>query len=87
MSWHQCHARCLNMAADMLTISSQEENDLVAAWAPYNIWLGLNDEAVEGTYVWESGDDDASTYRNWNTEWGQPEGGPDVNYVMMDIVW
>lgn len=50
----------------LVTISTQAENDTVSSLAAgRRIWIGLNDVAIEGTWVWENGE--SVTYTNWST--------------------
>jgi hypothetical protein len=53
------------------------------AGLPRPLWIGLNDAALEGAFVWVSGE--AATYRNWMP--GEPNNGggfvPDEDYVGM----
>jgi len=49
------------------------------------LWIGLSDEAQEGTWVWESGE--ATEYTNWGVS--EPNGGRHENYAEMrnDGLW
>jgi hypothetical protein len=66
----------------LASIHSQEEQDFVFPLIqPYSkVWLGLNDEDAEGTFVWEDGS--ALDYTNWAP--GNPKIGPDSRYVFID---
>ena len=78
------------MGGDLVTIDDAAENSWVRStfyqpWAPWYVaggacWIGLNDAAQEGQFVWASGS--AAPYRNFNA--GEPnnaDGGED--YVWM----
>lgn len=50
----------------LATISDAMENDLLRKLLPNafsSVWVGYNDEAVEGQFAWANGE--ASTYANW----------------------
>lgn len=56
------------LGANLVSIQTQEENDcILTALNSLNqtgtIWIGLNDEAVEGAFVWY--DQSPVTYTNW----------------------
>jgi hypothetical protein len=69
----------LGVSAHLATIHSPGENEFVAARVrevcgsdlskcKSQGWIGLNDDAIEGTYVWVTGEE--FTYSSWDT--GQP---------------
>jgi hypothetical protein len=55
---------------DLVSITSQPEQDLVRATATGDVWLGFTDIVNEGTWLWSNGD--AATYQNW---FRQPNAG------------
>lgn len=69
LTWQQAEAEAVALGGHLLTINSQAEQDFINATflsdpsnqGPY--WIGLNDQAVEGTFVWSSGE--PVTYTNW----------------------
>ena len=69
--------------AHLATIRSVEEQQWVESQfgVAENLWIGLNDAATEGQFVWSSGE--LSPYRNWCPN--EPNGGiggrPDEDYV------
>ena len=72
--WDNAEAYCASRGYHLATIESDAENGFVASqlWGSANDWwIGLNDVAVEGTFVWVSGS--TSSYRNWRS--GRPDGG------------
>jgi hypothetical protein len=69
-NWTDSQAEALVQGGHLVTINDQAENDWVfntfANWnaSAKGIWLGYNDLAVEGTFVWTSGQTPA--YTNWS---------------------
>ncbi len=74
--WPAAQKYCQELSANLVSITSQAENDFV-----YNLvyqdniygeiffWIGFTDEQVEGTWVWISGD--PVTYTDWGG--GEPD--------------
>lgn len=84
-SWTECQAQAEALGGSLVTIETQEENDrLLSLYQPlypseHGLWIGLNDYAEEGTWVWASGSD--SSFTNWQD--GSPDGGTDENAAEM----
>jgi hypothetical protein len=84
-TWTAAEAEALSLGGHLATINDAAENTFVFDTFTANgtidrsLWIGLNDVAVEGTFVWTSGEPLA--YTNWNT--GEPNGitGPGEDYV------
>lgn len=86
--WVEAEAEAVSLGGHLVTINNQEEQDFI--WSnfgpdsPYQkgpLWIGLNDEVAEGTFVWSSGE--PVTYTNWKPS--EPNGAtPDEDYVAMD---
>jgi hypothetical protein len=87
LDWPEAEAEAVSLGGHLVTIRSQEENDwLYTTFGPYapapeGFWIGLNDIAVEGNFVWSSGE--SVTYTNWNV--GEPNNffGMNEDYVHM----
>ena len=69
--------------AHLATIRSVEEQQWIESQfgVAESLWIGLNDAATEGQFVWSSGE--LSPYRNWcrNEPNGGTGGRPDEDYV------
>lgn len=90
-SWAEARFSAQQNGGYLATITSQAENDFVynngvkdpnapVGIYPNGVWLGLNDAAVEGTFVWENGE--AVSYTNWDP--GEPNNyPPGEDYVEM----
>lgn len=85
-NWTTAEAQAVQLGGHLTTINNAAENE----WVRANVlrcgnvdrrgWIGLNDVAVEGTFVWVDGD--PSPYRNWSS--GEPNNsGNNEHYVEM----
>ena len=75
LSWQGATDFCLEQSANLAYINSEAENDVVTHVFPSTIlrtWIGLNDIAREGVYVWEN-DNSPASYTKWAS--GQPDNG------------
>jgi hypothetical protein len=83
VTWSQAASAAATMGGYLATVTSANENQFVSstiangAWA----WLGANDAAVEGTFVWQGGPEagQALTYTNWN--YGEPNNLGNEDYL------
>ena len=79
-TWAQGKAEAIAKGAHLVTINSQAENNLLSGAG--EAWIGLTDEAVEGTFAWVTGE--PVTYTNWFP--GNPNNsGGDEDYVFMNF--
>ena len=73
LTWEEARQNCLAAGGDLASILSAQDqskiNNLTES-KPY-YWIGLNDRAVEGTFVWSDGS--ALGFTNWN--FAQPDDG------------
>ncbi len=75
-SWHDARAEAISFSGDLVTVRSAAED----AWLQttflsidlQKVWIGFTDEAVEGQWVWVSGE--PVTYTNWYP--GEPNDWP-----------
>ncbi|OJW19967.1 MAG: hypothetical protein BGO49_10615 [Planctomycetales bacterium 71-10] len=83
MNWTQAEAEAVGLGGHLVSITSAAENAFLASTflsvaqgqaVPY--WIGLNDAASEGQFVWSSGE--AVTYANWAS--GEPNNVGDEDY-------
>jgi len=85
LSWTEANDFCNLAGGHMVTISNQEENDLVlniqdSFSSKPHIWIGFTDETSEGNYVWVTSE--SITFTNWHP--GQPSNeGPDDDYTII----
>jgi hypothetical protein len=82
-TWTASELEAVGLGGHLATIDDAAENAWV--YTTFNgdartLWIGLTDQASEGTFVWISGS--TSTYRNFNP--GEPNNfGGDEDYVHM----
>ncbi|XP_065141271.1 C-type lectin domain family 4 member D-like [Paramisgurnus dabryanus] len=50
--WAGSRAVCVSMGADLVTITSQKEQDFLVSKIKESHWIGLNDLETEGRWVW-----------------------------------
>jgi hypothetical protein len=82
-SWTQARANARAAGGELVAITSAAENAYVTTLTNgSSVWLGLTDAAVEGTFVWSSGE--AVTYTNWKA--GEPNNLGNEDYVFMYLV-
>lgn len=68
-SWTVAEAEAVSLGGHLVTINDDAEQKWVySAFGSNEVWIGLTDRDVEGTFQWVSGE--TSTYRNWDP--GEP---------------
>lgn len=69
-TWEQCETAAVTQGAHLVTIRNANENGWLGQTFDPSVryWIGLNDRATEGPFVWVSGE--TSTYTNWKS--GEP---------------
>jgi hypothetical protein len=83
--WGAAETEAVGLGGHLVTINDAAENTFVLnTFGNFNgiqspLWLGLNDEASEGNFVWTSGE--AVTYLNWNI--GEPNNGGNEDHTAM----
>lgn len=85
ISWDAAETSCQGIGGHLASITSAEEGDAVntLVGASQDVWLGLNDNESEGTYVWSSGEPFA--YDHWAS--GQPNGGSENCVLFVHSGW
>lgn len=78
-NWDTHRTNCISAGGWLATIRSSTENANVYSLIGSYTWIGLNDIASEGTFVWTHGETDA--YRNFFAN--EPNGSG--NCALMDI--
>ncbi|XP_068726517.1 macrophage mannose receptor 1-like [Montipora capricornis] len=72
MSWASARYSCERRGGNLLSITSQQEQDYIlyhyTSKQRGNVWIGLNDRALEAGYTWSDGS--PVTFLNWNP--GEP---------------
>jgi len=77
LQWSDAEAQAQWWGAHLVTVNDAAENAWLVSEGFAGSWLGLNDNATEGTFVWTSGE--PVTYTNWNPGPGEPNGGTNEN--------
>ena len=74
-SWTSAQAEAVTLGGNLATINDAAENAwVINTFGPQvdrSLWIGFNDVALEGTFVWVNGE--PVTYTNWNA--GEPNNG------------
>ena len=74
LPWDQANAECQGVGGHLASVTSAQEGDFIwnnvmdGANSTNARWLGGTDQAMEGTWVWTTGE--PFTYTNWNA--GEP---------------
>ena len=94
VSWHDAEDECETRGDHLVVITSSAENSFVyslldQSGAPIEPWLGLTDEAQEGTWRWVNGE--RIQFTNWakGSPSGRSGGGQRENLIEMlgDGTW
>ncbi|GBF82577.1 beta strand repeat-containing protein [Aphanothece sacrum] len=72
LSWTAAQAQAVALGGNLVTVNDLAENQWLTAnfGGQGNLWLGLTDQSIEGSFSWINGETITATYRNWLT--GQP---------------
>ncbi len=84
LSWAAAKADCDSIGAHLAVLSDLIEHGNVDNRFSGDSWIGLTDQAVEGTFGWVNGSTDA--YRKWGS--GAPHAGNvNRNCVRINVDW
>jgi Ca2+-binding RTX toxin-like protein len=66
-TWVAAQADAVSVGGSLVTVNSAAENQWLTTkfTGQGNLWLGLTDQTVEGTFAWINGETATATYRNW----------------------
>ena len=85
MNWTDSENAAIQLGGHLVTVSDAAENEWVrSTFINYggvnrNFWIGFSDAAVEGDWVWASGE--PVTYTNWSS--GNPDNVNNEDYAYM----
>jgi hypothetical protein len=82
VTWFQAEDSAETLGGYLATVSSQEEQDLIAAQLPPggNTWIGGTDVIVEGTWIWMTGE--SWSFTNWSP--GEPSQTEGDDYLQIE---
>lgn len=84
-TWRDAESAAHSLGGALVTIIDEAEDiwvfDTFHEDGQYGLWIGLNDAATEGSFVWTSGE--PSTYTNWAV--GQPDNSGDEDFGMIFV--
>lgn len=73
-TWTASQAEAVQMGGHLVTINDSDENqwvfDTFSRTGQYGLWIGLNDGANEGSFVWSNGETVQFT------DWASDKSGP-----------
>jgi len=74
LNWYQAQEECWGQGGFLAEIKSEEQQKSLEEILPYdiNFWIGLNDIANEGVFVWAESHESAD-YNNWASN--EPDNG------------
>jgi len=80
-TWHDALSACSERGLHLASVHSQLEQDFIWGLSyGKHLWIGVNDLASEGNFVWSDGS--AVDYTNWRS--GQPDGDDSWNCGHME---
>jgi hypothetical protein len=86
LGWLAARGRCRAWGGVLMIVGSVEEDSLLSEQLSSNAWIGLNDLALEGTFVWDGGA--GATFRRWGDNEPNDVGGSDcVEKRLSDGFW
>uniref|UniRef100_A0A3B3C8E4 C-type lectin domain-containing protein n=1 Tax=Oryzias melastigma TaxID=30732 RepID=A0A3B3C8E4_ORYME len=73
-SWDEARMFCRAREADLVVINNRDENAFLFSFTKRSVWIGLSDEASEGTWKWVDGS--PLTLKLWGNN--QPDNGAGI---------
>jgi hypothetical protein len=82
VTWLQAESEAVAVGGHLVTINDASEQELLMQLfgSVEDYWIGFTDQAVEGTWVWSSGE--PVTYTNWAL--GEPNNSNDEDFAVMN---
>jgi len=85
MTWQQAQNLAALEGGHLATVRSSAENSWLRQTFSPEYWIGFNDSAVEGQWLWSSGEN--STYSNWASGSPNNNGNEDYAIVYLNGSW
>ena len=85
ITWYEAESKAVELGGHLVTINDAlEDNWLITTFTPsgyidFYLWIGLNDAAIEGQFVWSSGE--PVSYTNWYPDEPNDWNGEDHVYL------
>jgi Flp pilus assembly pilin Flp len=79
-NWSTANQSAISNGGHLADISSSGENSFLASKISTYSWIGYNDVASEGSFVWSSGSQ--STYTNWRSSEPSNSGGNEDHTIL-----
>ncbi len=79
-NWSTANQSAISNGGHLADISSSGENSFLASKISTYSWIGYNDVASEGSFVWSSGSQ--STYTNWRSNEPSNSGGNEDHTIL-----
>jgi hypothetical protein len=79
MTWYDAETACSDVGAHLATVADAAENTFINANFGGSKWIGLNDIALEGNWVWVTAE--PVTYTHWAT--GEPDNNSGVQHCLV----
>ena len=87
VGWLRARMICVTLGGHLVQIEDAAENDIIYSMISGDTWIGLNDDAVEGTWIWDLGElgEVPMTFSHW--EGGDEPDGGDCVRMRGDGTW
>lgn len=89
MNWHDANSFAQTMGGHLASVTDLAETDFVVQFlgriGVSSVWIGLNDLASEGAYVWTTGE--PATFMNWSSGEPNDQFNEDAVQFLSDGKW